>query len=317
MGVKVIYTDANREEQGIIYNFDVDIDLANEMDFELSVSMRNNIMQGGSWWYINDTEYGGVVNKVSVVTSEMEIRYIGSSFRGILNDKIIEPPTGDDYRIVSGDAVSIINALLSEAGISNVFRMSGESWNVSSFQFDRYISLYDGISAILAEHGKVLRLVVKDGFITMYSDDPMDYTEQGVNIGDNKTEFNITQVIRRYNHIICLGQGELKERQVIHLYLDAHGNISDYPVYTGIEDRTAVYDYSSASSLDELRKGGIERLNELNSDYFDMSLPDMTMQIGDILGGTEEITGITVKKQVSNIIAKINDYSIDIEYSVS
>ena len=43
----------------------------------------------------------------------------------------------------------------------------------------------------------------------------------------------------------------------------------------------------------------------------------MDNPLGDITGGTEDITGITVKKQITNIIAKIDDNSIDIEYSVS
>ena len=95
------------------------------------------------------------------------------------------------------------------------------------------------------------------------------------------------------------------------------GNITDTQTYKGLEERTAIYDYSSAANIDELRTGGIARIQELNVDSLDMTLPDMSMQIGDITGGTEDITGITVKKQITNIIAKIDDNSIDIEYSVS
>ena len=77
-----------------------------------------------------------------------------------------------------------------------------------------------------------------------------------------------------------------------------------------------MYDYSSAADADELKSGGIARLQELNADSLDMTLPDMAMQIGDITGGTEKFTGATVKRQITNIIAKIDDNSIDIEYSV-
>lgn len=129
--------------------------------------------------------------------------------------------------------------------------------------------------------------------------------------------YNITQIKNRYNHLICLGQGELKDRQVLHLYIDKRGNITDTQAFKGFEERTAVYDYSSATDMDELKSGGIARLQELNADRLDMTLPDMAMQIGDITGGTEKFTGATVKKQITNIIAKIDDNSIDIEYSVS
>lgn len=178
------------------------------------------------------------------------------------------------------------------------------------------MSLYDGICALLNARNRVLRLVVKDGYVTMSCVAPYDYTEDK-DCMRSDINYNITQIKNRYNHLICLGQGELKDRQVLHLYVDGRGNITDTQVYTGMKERTAVYDYSSASSIDELRTRGIAKLQELNADSLDMTLPDMSMQIGDITGGTEKITGATVKKQITNIIAKIDDNSIDIEYSVS
>lgn len=316
MDIRLIYTDADRVEQGYLRNFSADVDVAKDKDFEITVARDNNILRGGSWWYINNTEYGGIVDNVGVVTSDREIKYTGRNLRGILCDKIIEPPAGTDYKIVSGDAVTVINKLIEVAGLSSIYRMTGESWNVQSFQFNRYVSLYDGICALLSTQNRVLRLVVKDGYVTMSSAVPYDYTEDK-DCMRSDINYNITQIKNRYNHLICLGQGELKDRQVLHLYVDGRGNITDTQVYTGMKERTAVYDYSSASSIDELRTRGIAKLQELNADSLDMTLPDMSMQIGDITGGTEDITGITVKKQITNIIAKIDDNSIDIEYSVS
>lgn len=312
----MIYTDADRVEQGYLRNFSADVDVAKDKDFEITVARDNNILRGGSWWYISNTEYGGIVDNVGVVTADREIRYTGRNLRGILCDKIIEPPQDKDYKIVSGDAIAVINSLIEDAGLSNIYRMTGESWNVQSFQFNRYVSLYDGICALLSTQNRVLRLVIKDGYVTMSSAVPYDYTEDK-DCMRSDINYNITQVKNGYNHLICLGQGELKDRQVLHLYVDKMGNITDTQTYKGLEERTAIYDYSSASSIGELRTGGIARLQELNADSLDMTLPDMSMQIGDITGGTEDITGITVKKQITNIIAKIDDNSIDIEYSVS
>lgn len=316
MDIRLIYTDADRVEQGYLRNFSADVDVAKDKDFEITVARDNNILRGGSWWYISNTEYGGIVDNVGVVTADREIRYTGRNLRGILCDKIIEPPQDKDYKIVSGDAIAVINSLIEDAGLSNIYRMTGESWNVQSFQFNRYVSLYDGICALLSTQNRVLRLVIKDGYVTMSSAVPYDYTEDK-DCMRSDINYNITQVKNGYNHLICLGQGELKDRQVLHLYVDKMGNITDTQTYKGLEERTAIYDYSSASSIGELRTGGIARLQELNADSLDMTLPDMSMQIGDITGGTEKITGATVRKQITNIIAKIDDNSIDIEYSVS
>ena len=150
MDIRLIYTDADRVEQGSLKNFNIDVDVAKDKDFEVTVAQDNNILQGGSWWYINNTEYGGIVDNVGVVTSDREIKYTGRNLRGILCDKIIEPPAGTDYKIVSGDAVTVINKLIEVAGLSSIYRMTGESWNVQSFQFNRYVSLYDGICALLS-----------------------------------------------------------------------------------------------------------------------------------------------------------------------
>lgn len=316
MDIRLIYTDADRVEQGYLRNFNIDVDVANDKDFEITVAQDNNILQGGFWWYINDTEYGGIVDNVGIVTADREIRYTGRNLRGILCDKIIEPPQGEDYKIVSGDAITVINKLIEDAGLSDIYRMAGESWSISSFQFNRYVTLYDGICALLNAKNKVLRLVISDGMVTMYCADPHDHTEDRACMKQD-IDYSITQIKNRYTHLICLGQGDLKDRQVLHLYVDGRGNVTDTRIYTGIEERVAVYDYSSAADLDELRTGGIARLQELNADSLDMTLPDMSMHIGDITGGTEDITGITVKKQITNIIAKIDDNSIDIEYSVS
>lgn len=314
MDIKVVYTNSDRIEQGYLHNFSADVDVAKDKDFEIIVAQDNNILQSGSWWYINDTEYGGIVDNVGVVTADREIRYTGRNIRGILCDKIVEPPQGEDYKIVSGDIVSIVNTLLSDYGLSYIYKMSGKSLNISSYQFSRYTNLYDAICALLAAKNKILRLVIKDGFVSMTYDTLTDHT----NIKDcvkPSINFNVTKVCNRYNHLICLGQGDLKDRQVLHLYVDKQGNVTDKQVYKGLNERVAIYDYGSASDLEELRSGGVNRLMELNADSMDMSMPDISMKIGDITGGTEQITGVTVKKQITNIIAKIDDRNISVEYS--
>ena len=67
------------------------------------------------------------------------------------------------------------------------------------------------------------------------------------------------------------------------------------------------YDYSSAESLEELEKGGIQRLRELsNYKSLKIGLNEIDAQIGDIVGGEEQITGISMKTQITNIIVKID-----------
>ena len=80
---------------------------------------------------------------------------------------------------------------------------------------------------------------------------------------DNKVSFLTKDVGNGINHLICLGKGELKDREVLHLYADTSGNISESQSLFGEEERAATYDYGSVESTEELRKGGEERLREL------------------------------------------------------
>ena len=109
------------------------------------------------------------------------------------------------------------------------------------------------------------------------------------------------------NHLICLGRGELKDRQVVHLYADEDGNWGDTQHFFGIDEMESVYDYSSAESMEDLVSYGMQRAKELgNYKSLQISLNTIEAQIGDIVGGQEQITGITLKKQIAEIIVKID-----------
>ena len=113
--------------------------------------------------------------------------------------------------------------------------------------------------------------------------------------------------------------GELAEREVVHLYCTASGGITEEaPHFTGLDEITDVYEHTGAQSLEELKQGGIERLKELrNAQTFSASVDDYDVQIGDIVGGVERVTGIRVAEPVTNIIFKISSTgSTSIEYKV-
>lgn len=69
----VIYTDRNLNDEGCLHHYNIDLDIANEKNFEITVGIKNNVMRGGYWWYVNDTEYGGVVDSVKVITENNQV----------------------------------------------------------------------------------------------------------------------------------------------------------------------------------------------------------------------------------------------------
>lgn len=310
------YTDRNRIELGVLQNYEVDFDTTNQKDFQIVVGMNNNVLQGGYWWYIEGSEYGGRVDKFEVLTESNKIKYTGRNFRGILTSKIIEPNAGEDYKIVSGNMQEVIGGLIADAHLQDLFIVDASDINISSHKINRYASLYDGICTIAKRYGVIPSLMVQDGKVHISFYHPTDYTDENEYTQDD-LNFSITKTYSDVNHLICLGQGELKDRTVIHLYADKDGNVSEKQTIFGLDEVVDVYENTNAEDVAALKAEGIERLNELkNRDSFDVTVPDITLKIGDIIGGLERVTNTYVAREIVNIIARIDDNRVDVEYKV-
>ncbi len=312
----LIYADRNRIECGVIQNFEVDFDTTSTKDFQLTVEIDNNVLQGGFWWYIEDTEYGGRIDEYEVLSETNEIVYTGRNFRGILTKKIIEPPSGEDYKIVSGSMQDVISGLLADASLQDIFIADASDIVVSNYKFNRYMTLYDGICALATRYSVVPALLVQEGKVHISFYPPTDYSDENEYTQDD-LQFSIKKTFANVNHLICLGKGDLKDRTVIHLYSDKDGNVSEKQTLFGIDEIVEIYENTNAEDASTLKTEGIEKLNELkNTDSFQVTVPDLALKIGDIVGGLERVTGTYVARKIANIIAKISDSEIELEYKV-
>lgn len=312
----LIYTDQGRIELGVIQNFNVDFDTTGNMDFQLTVGIQNNLLQGGFYWYIEGTEYGGRVDSYKVLTASNEIQYTGRNFRGILNTKVIEPPKGEDYKILSGTMSEVASTLISDARLGDLFVVDECDVEVSKYKFNRYIKTYDGLNALCVAYGLVPSFKVQDGMVHIAFGKATDYSDENEYTQDDLS-FTITKTYANVNHLICLGQGDMKDRTVCHLYADADGNISETQSLFGQDEITEIYENTNAEDLAELKQEGITRLSELkNKDSFEVTASNLDLKIGDIIGGIERVTNTYVAREIVNIIAKIDDYKVDLEYKV-
>ena len=117
-----------------------------------------------------------------------------------------------------------------------------------------------------------------------------------------------------YNHIIALGQGNLKDRQVIELWRTENGTISDDPgaegIPVGLALRSYVYDYSSVETPEELERAAVKKLNELGpTKKLEIEPGKLDVELGDIIRAMERTTGISMKKQVTRKIIKGQIYN--------
>lgn len=320
--MELISVGADGNELGTLKVRALDVDIGKTNDFVMTFSApdwSNDFLSKADHWYADGYgEIGGKIWVVKSTTASQSVQLQGPTWRGMLAQKIIEPDAGDDYKIVSGDANDILRQMIAQR-FGTFFQVpdSKSGITVKTYQFKRYCTLLDGLVEMLYTAGAKLSIAYTPGryrestfvpgYVSVRAVPIIDYSDTIEYSQDGKIDFTAKDYRAGVNHMICLGKGELSERQVIHLYADSIGTISKTQTFTGVDEVVDVYDYSSAESLEELEKGGIQRLRELmNYKSLKIGLNEIEAQIGDIVGGEEQITGISMKTQVTNIIVKID-----------
>lgn len=312
----LIYTDAKRVDIGVLsaYSFDLSFG-AEENDYEMTVGRAEAVLEYGAFIYMEGTEYGGIVDTKKTHTNDENITYMGRTWHGILNSKVIAPDTGADYLVVSGEANDVLSMLIARLGLDGLFvAAEGSSGvNISSYQFARYCKGYDGIRAMLAANGAKLKIVWKDRAVQLSAVPIVDYTEDPVD-GDVAT-LTVERHEKKVNHLVCLGRGELADREIVHLYADQFGRIGTVQYYTGIDEVSDVYDNSNS---DDLTSDGIKKMTELrDNDKAEISLvesEDFVYDIGDIVGASDIHSGVSVSATVSQKIVRIQNGAVSTEY---
>lgn len=312
----LIYTDENRIDKGALtaYAFDLSFG-ADENDFEMTLGANEPALSDGSIAYIENTEYGGVVDGIKTSTNNNTVTYKGRTWHGLLNSKIIEPDAGEPYLIVSGDANELLLMLVDRLGLSGLFVAAEElsGINISKYQFKRYCKGYDGIRDMLEDNGAKLNIAWKNRAVQLSAVPVVDYTDSPAD--SDTASLSVEKYSKKVNHLICLGKGNLTEREVIHLYADQFGNIGDEQYYFGLDEITAPYENANS---EDLRRDGISHFKSLrNNDKAEFSLKEanaIPYDIGDIVGASEIRTGITVTAVVTQKIIKIKNGVISTEY---
>jgi hypothetical protein len=171
---------------------------------------------------------------------------------------------------------------------------------------------------MLKASGAKLKLLFKEGMVILEAVPLVDYTKDEEFDSDN-VPLQIKQNYKPVNHLVCLGKGELKERTVIHLFADKDGNISRTQSLFGIQERSAIFDYPSVESEEELITKGTERLEEYqntNEIKVNFISDEESYDIGDIVGGTDEVTGLKVATDITKKIVTVRNGVTKISYKV-
>lgn len=307
----------------------VDVDLSDTKDFEIQIpaSEWSSDLEYKGRVFIPGTEYGGRIGGKGASTQK-DVRTIrGHTWRGMLDKKIIKPPAGEDYKIVSGELNAILKQLIQEAGMTALFTVSEENTGVSitSYQFDRYITLLSGIQKMLKTKGYRIDIQYVQGerglpgYVQVGAVPVIDYSERIELSQDSQLNFKFDENKNGVNHLICLGKGDLKERLVVDLYIQRDGSVGTTQYFKGLDEVAETYENNSIDDVTEMTEKGTEEIIERASKQtFEMDVDRLgiEVEIGDIIGGRDYITGMHLAKPVVNKIYKQEQSVISKEYKL-
>ena len=311
--VDVILADASLKPCASVSDVTLDwASGADENDFELTIAGHAPTPACGWWWWIDGTEIGGRIDDVrtTVTSGASETTWLGRTWTGLLASKIIRPDSGKDYLTVSGRLPDVVKTIVRRIGLDSVFAVkSDDQSTVTDFVFKdpRYVDAYAGLRNLLSSCGRRLDINVADDRILL-GITPVESLENTVD--SDVVDFKAETKHRTVNHIIGLGEQDLKNRYVSEWYADRRGNVTRKQTLTGADEICEIYDYSAAEqkTLDDNTQ---KRLQELQTGgAVDVTLSESIgerLRVDDIVTASDHNTGLSVTAKVTKRIIKISD----------
>lgn len=321
--MELILTDHELNDLEFFDNCDADFSLGNgDNTFEIKISRSswNQNYDIGAAVYIPNTEFGGYIGEIKSQTSLDTVSLLGRTWRGMMQKKIILPDNGSTVKTVSGDITSILIQLINPA-FSNVIKASEIlTGKTVSHEIIGYSTMLDAIELMLEEYGYKLLLKFKQqnnaaGYIEASAVPITDYSSEIELSNDNQIDFIFDTVKNGVNHLVVLNP---ESQTKLDLYADSNGNISQTKSFTGIEEIEELYECNESDSA-AFKQSGIEQFKTvMNRKSFSMDVEslDLDIDIGDIIGGRDYITGMSLKKPIKTKIYRIENNSISLEYGI-
>ena len=260
----------------------------------------------GQFVFIDGTEYGGVIDQASYDAGREATDSTlckGRTWHGILAGKRLLPDSGRGYLSVSGKAGEVLASLIERMGLSGLFSAAADDTAVN-FTFDRFTDGYSGLKAMAKANGRKVAMRRKGGKVEISLPPIVDYANK---VDSDLLDFTITSVHRCVNHLVCAGTGELENRAVIHFYADASGSVSHTQSLFGVDEITALYDYSNADE-EKLEEEGRKKLQEYQTQgsVEVEAHDDIDVDVGDVISARDNAHGRTVTATVAKKIVKVS-----------
>lgn len=318
----IVVADANGAELRSLLFTEYDFEVGDDNNTFLVTCLRSEweTIYDGSRIYIPNTEYGGLFKRLKTNTKNGTISAGGYTWRGMLQNKVLCPEEGDDYATDSGELNAIIGSRVS-AAFPGLFVGSNESTGIEvDYQYNRYVTLYDGLKAMLKSVGYKMRISydMETGKVIVEAVPIVDYSSQIEYSSDMNANYYMTKEGTGVNHLVCLGNGELRDRVVVDLFVDENGNISETQTFFGVDEIAQVYDYAGAAREDLIQSGTDQLKNLRNQNSFRIDLETVTdVEIGDIVGGRDYTSGMRMTAPITTKVVTWRNGFETTEYKLS
>ncbi len=314
----IVIADENGKALREIADFNFEIAFG-EDENTISLEADIDVMPpNGGYAFIDGSEYGGTVDEIKASTTRSGGRTLiasGRSWHGILEGKRLVPDSGQSHITVSGQVSTVLQSLIERMGLSDTFEApegESDSKTISSYQFERFVAGYTGIRAMCTANGLKLKMRFVNGKVLIGARNVIDY---GSKVDSDLIDFDITEIGRRTNHLVCGGTGENENRTVIHFFADKDGVVSKTQSLFGVDEITAFYDYSNADE-DQLEEEGKKKLEEMQGQgTVEVNVhDDLDIDVGDIVSARDNANGMQVSAVITKKIVKVSKGIATYEY---
>lgn len=312
----LVVHDPERGDLRELLDFELDLAFgSDENAFELTCA-EGLAPAEGQLVFVDGSEYGGIVDETSYDAGRDATGTVtckGRTWHGVLAGKRLLPDEGSARLSVIGKAGEVLASLIGRMGLPGLFSAASDDTEVS-YTFERFCDGYSGLKAMAQANGRKVAMRRRGGKVELSLPPVVDYASK---VDSDLLDFTLTSVHRCVNHLVCAGTGELEDRAVVHFYADAAGNVSHTQSLFGVDEISALYDYSNADE-EKLEEEGKKKLQEYQTQgsVEVEAHDDIDVDVGDVISARDNAHGRTVTATVAKKIVKVSRGVATFSYEV-
>lgn len=254
-------------------------------DFELTLPIAEKISIGDFVTY-GSTEYGGCVLERITSTEDKTIKYIGKSFRGQLENSIINPFS---VLTLSGTIDDIVEQIINLSVVDYVVDHSGIS-DTKSVIFPKATNALKAIDLVMSAFDAKFKLIISQEKVHMIINSANLY----------KHDASQTSLVVDENQMLSTALHAYNDKYSVSVYLQADGSVGTTRYYTGFSAKE-ISESISADSESDLQKLASDKLLALRTSVVssEIQLDLSDEEIGDKIDVSVKKYGIKATQTVT------------------